>query len=391
ILSTVLASMSATPTASSRSPTLNTTSPIRSLMVLTAATASVPSMLFEPGQDSNRRPTNQRIHFVKICLAFLAAPLPPFGPEGLLNRFANFLSPIGCILALYMTQKPLRSCRHCISVDHSTAEDALAARIDTPTKSSETSSSSNSNSSSADMRSHQSNLSAVCSILTCLCGPSLFASLPVADPHYSLSIAFATDLRFGLRCWGPQKDWPLLCTSDEAELARIIIDHVTRLLVSRMNRIMNSLSRTSDASCHSRTQLIAAALLTDPTLLTIQSLLDRGQHGDELLLGVAHANACGWTAVMLLLLLLLLEHAVSGILMTMLSHRCGLSGGGRRLLLMLLSVVNCLPPEWSSRWRCCLLLRSDNGRLVTAECHSLRGMIPGKLSYLMTWSHVIVL
>uniref|UniRef100_A0A1I8ISJ4 ABC2_membrane domain-containing protein n=1 Tax=Macrostomum lignano TaxID=282301 RepID=A0A1I8ISJ4_9PLAT len=112
-----------------------------SLMVLTAATASLPSRCYSSPQDSKRRPTNQ---------------------SGFIHR---------------------------------------GARIDTPTKSSETSSSSNSNSSSADMRSHQFNLSALCSILTCLCGPSLFvwakalqsgqASLPVADPHYSLSIAFA--------------------------------------------------------------------------------------------------------------------------------------------------------------------------------------------------------
>uniref|UniRef100_A0A1I8INJ0 Protein kinase domain-containing protein n=1 Tax=Macrostomum lignano TaxID=282301 RepID=A0A1I8INJ0_9PLAT len=225
--------MSAPPTASSRS-LLSTLLTNPSLMVLTAATASLPSMLFEPGRI---RTSDLLINgFIRqICLAFLAAPLAAVmlllmtiivawlglilrAPRSLLsdssnnattssssdrkfaNRFANFLSPIGCILALYMTQKHCGAAGIAFLLITQLLKTA-AARIDTPTKSSETSSSSNSNSSSADMRSHQSNLSALCSILTCLCGPSLFvwakalqsgqASLPVADPHYSLSIAFA--------------------------------------------------------------------------------------------------------------------------------------------------------------------------------------------------------
>uniref|UniRef100_A0A1I8F7R3 Transmembrane protein 44 n=1 Tax=Macrostomum lignano TaxID=282301 RepID=A0A1I8F7R3_9PLAT len=80
----------------------------------------------------------------------------------------------------------------------------------------ETSSSSNSNSSSADMRSHQSNLSAVCSILTCLCGPrclcgqsfAIWSGLcqwPIRTTV--LSIAFALIYALDSMLGGGLRDW----------------------------------------------------------------------------------------------------------------------------------------------------------------------------------------
>uniref|UniRef100_A0A1I8F918 Uncharacterized protein n=1 Tax=Macrostomum lignano TaxID=282301 RepID=A0A1I8F918_9PLAT len=126
-------------------------------MVLTAATASVPSMLFEPG----------RIRTGDLLINGFILRDRKFA-----NRFANFLSPIGCILALYMTQK------HCGAAG--IAFLLITQLLKTCAATSPI-------------------CQLLCSILTCLCGPSLFvwakalqsgqASLPVADPHYRTGAA----------------------------------------------------------------------------------------------------------------------------------------------------------------------------------------------------------